>query len=153
MNADGSNQTQLTNFQVYGMLISWSPVSQKFAIHLSEGGDYVMNADGSNLIHLSISIESDIPPVWSPDGKKIVIVSDQDGPRAIYLVNADGSNQTKLTSSSLNEYYYFFTWSPDGTKLVYTTGNRAIFLMNADGSNPTKLTNFDAAITAPSWAP
>lgn len=37
-------------------------------------------------------------PAWSPDGRKILFVSDRDGLGAVYVVNADGSRQRRLTS-------------------------------------------------------
>ena len=34
---------------------------------------------------------------WSPDGTKIAFTSGRDGSHEIYAMNADGSNQTRLT--------------------------------------------------------
>jgi Tol biopolymer transport system component len=34
---------------------------------------------------------------WSADGQKILFVSDRDGEHAVYVVNADGSGQRRLT--------------------------------------------------------
>lgn len=39
----------------------------------------------------------DAPPVWSPDGKRIAFGSDISGLSAVYIMNADGSNVTRLT--------------------------------------------------------
>ena len=36
-------------------------------------------------------------PAWSPDGTKIAFTSHRDGDAQIYVMDADGSNQTKLT--------------------------------------------------------
>ncbi|MDH4136390.1 MAG: hypothetical protein OEW09_06700, partial [Anaerolineae bacterium] len=35
-------------------------------------------------------------PAWSPDGRSIALLSDRDGAWAIWVMNADGSNQRKL---------------------------------------------------------
>jgi Tol biopolymer transport system component len=37
--------------------------------------------------------------VWSPDGTKIVFLSDRDGNYEIYTMNADGSGQTRVTNN------------------------------------------------------
>ena len=37
-------------------------------------------------------------PVWSPDGSKIAFVSDRVGTNEIYVMDADGSNQTRASS-------------------------------------------------------
>ena len=38
--------------------------------------------------------------VWSPDGARIAFVSRRDGNYEIYVMNADGSGQTRLTNNS-----------------------------------------------------
>jgi Tol biopolymer transport system component len=65
-----------------------------------------MNADGSNQTQLTDST-ADREPAWSPDGTKIAFYSvpnDSLGCSSgdnweIYVMDADGSNQTKLTGS------------------------------------------------------
>ena len=64
-------------------------------------------------------------------------------PGNIYVMDADGSNRTKLTASS---YYGDFQpdWSPDGTQITFSSkrdGNYEIYVMNADGANQTRLTS------------
>lgn len=68
-------------------------------------------------------------------------------------MNADGSNQTRLTNNPTNDSP---SWSPDGTKLVFTSnhaGNYEIFMMNPDGTDVSRLTNHLAADGAPAWSP
>jgi len=38
-------------------------------------------------------------PRWTPDGKKIAFMSAYNGKREIYIMNADGSGQTRLTGA------------------------------------------------------
>ena len=40
----------------------------------------------------------DREPGWSPDGTKIAFASDRDGNYEIYTMNADGTNQTRITN-------------------------------------------------------
>jgi len=56
---------------------------------------------------------------WSPDGRKIAFVSERDGNSEIYVMNADGSAQTRLTFDDGEDR--FPTWSPDGKKIVFTS--------------------------------
>ena len=58
-----------------------------------------MNADGTNLTQLTNNTSRDIPPSWSPDGKRVAFVSDRDGNDEIYVMNADGTNVTRLTNN------------------------------------------------------
>lgn len=69
------------------------------------------------LVH-SVPIQS-FATFPNEDGK-IAFSSERDGNREIYLMNADGSGQTRLTNTpTANED--FVNWSPDGKKLVYST--------------------------------
>ena len=57
-------------------------------------------------------------PSWSPDGEKIAFDrSDFTGEsREIYVMNADGSGQTRLTNN--NAVDRDPSWSPDGEKIA-----------------------------------
>jgi Tol biopolymer transport system component len=72
---------------------------------------------------------------------KITFTSNRDGNKEIYVISPDGSNQTQLTNNLSSKYIYWDytpTWSPDGTKIIYTyKGN--IYIMDSNGSNQTKL--------------
>ena len=82
---------------------------------------------------------------WSPDGSKIAFASTRDDDWEIYVMDSDGSNQTRLTRSPGRDAHPF--WSPDGSQIVFQSprGNESssevdLFVMNADGSNPTRIT-------------
>src|SRR5215212_7714360 len=76
---------------------------------------------------------------------KIVFVSDRDGDNDIYTISPTGDNLKRLTNNSKNDR--FPAWSPDGRKIVYSSGlrgtayNEDIFVMNADGSGQTHITD------------
>jgi TolB protein len=75
----------------------------------------------------------------------------------IYVMNAaDGSNQTRLSTDDANNKDYRPDWSPDGTKIAFTSyrdGNFDIYVMNADGSGQTNISNNPADDFGPDWSP
>ncbi len=93
-------------------------------------------------------------PTGGQIAKKIAFKSDRDGNEEIYVMNADGSNQTRLTVN--NAYDGEPVWSPDNTKIAFRSdrdGNQEIYVMNADGSNQTNISNNSADDTYPAWSP
>ena len=73
----------------------------------------------------------------------LLLVSARDGDYAIYVLNADGSAQTRLTENAagrLSNGVFFQVepdWSPDGQRIVFASrrhGSFDIYVMNADGT-------------------
>jgi Tol biopolymer transport system component len=76
---------------------------------------------------------------------------DVSGNEDIWVMNADGSDQHRLTSNPGRDIYP--SWSPDGKEIVFVTGRLAganLWLMNADGSDQRPLTDIGKD-TEPSW--
>ncbi len=64
-----------------------------------------MNADGSGPGSGSPTTRrATASPAWSPDGTRIAFKSDRDGNDEIYVMNADGTGQTNLTSNAAVDY-------------------------------------------------
>jgi Tol biopolymer transport system component len=172
MNADGSNQTRLTNntrFDVYYRYPSWSPDGRKILFNrtasVSRGAVdldqiFVMDANGSNETNITNSSTVDQEPVWSPDGSRIAFVRRSpvvSVPGEIYVMTADGSDQVQLTTT-IGADNDFPAWSPDGTKIVFSrqlvpSTHSNIYVMNADGSMQTRLTIAEATEVCPTWSP
>jgi Tol biopolymer transport system component len=79
-------------------------------------GIYAMNLDGSDVVLLTTLFARS--PSWSPDGKRIAFVSSGE----IYVINADGSNQQRLSLEFKNEVVAV-AWSPDGTRFAFLSPN------------------------------
>lgn len=121
-----------------------------FALAVAGG---VREAKGYTVTQLTFEPGYEGEPAWSPDGSKIAFVSDRDGNYEIYVMDANGSNQERLTHSELRDDREP-DWSPDGSKIVFSAGvtdNYDIFIMNADGSNKRILDGGIGNYVAPAW--
>ncbi|MGD8781676.1 MAG: hypothetical protein PVH88_22255 [Ignavibacteria bacterium] len=161
MNSDGTNRQVL----VCGSRTSWSPDGEKIAFSFTpraELGDltsyiYVINADGTNKIQLTdnFGIRDDTPS-WSPDGTTIAFSSDRDYltdyRNEIYLMDADGKNQRRLTYTSLGAGSP--QWSPNGNMIAFV--ENGICLINKDGTDFRRIIDDEAGIGVyrlPQWSP
>ena len=143
---DGSNLRRLTFNYGTDHTPTWSPDGKKLAFISHRNGAveiYSMNRDGSGIRQLT-NLEDETIGIadlaWSPDGRKIAFSAIPNGPDywEIYVMNASGSNVTRLTNSPGDDQHP--SWSPDGSQIVYAStfgtqyGASGIAIMNADGS-------------------
>jgi Tol biopolymer transport system component len=85
---------------------------------------------------------------------RIAFVSGRDGNQEIYVMNQDGSGQTRLTTEPAADADP--DWSPDGRRIAFHSerdGNSEIYVMNADGSDQVRLTRHRAVDRNPTWSP
>ena len=170
-NADGSGAVSLGRTPtVNEEQVDWSPRGDLIAISgtrssVDRSDIWTVHADGSgNTRLLATGPASDGDPSWSPDGDRIAYVSDRDGNPEVYVMNADGTGQTRLTDNDQMDGGP--AWSPDGTKIAFHrthcpgAGSRCVsnvLAMDADGANETMLTGNapDSSVSeaSPDWQP
>lgn len=99
--------------------------------------------------------ETTDPFATGGDGGGIIAFdSMRDRNNEVYVMDADGSNQIRLTNNPGFDSHP--TWSPDGARIAFVSdrdGHKDIFVMNADGSNPINLTNNPRDDLFPAWMP
>ena len=145
MDADGGNQRPLMPFSPADYLgARWSPDGEWILFHSNLEIDgipwfniYKVRKDGSELTNLTGSVDNSFRPDWSPDGQRIVFMSERDGNRELYVMNADGSNPVRLTENSGDDNQP--RWSPDGSTILFESNrdgaNTVLYLMDAPGAD------------------
>ena len=93
-------------------------------------------------------------PQYSPDGKRILYLSDRGGSLEVWVSNQDGSNPMQVTSMN-GPAVGAPHWSPDGENIIFDS-NRAgrwdVYVISAAGGAPKRLTDHPADDACGSWS-
>ena len=144
MNADGSNQINLTNDPAYDADAAWSPDGKKIVFVSNRAGDgfrvYTIDPDRGNTRAITTTGNTFgfVYPAWSPDGKQLAFADSVGQGTEVFVSDAKGMNRKQLTKlGGLNSYA---AWSPDGKKIAFQhhadyQAPGTLHIMDADGSN------------------
>jgi len=148
------NQLIISN----GSAPKWSPRGDKI-VYITSGKDRssqisVANADGTGQKQLTTTVSpkwwdtgfprgGNYDPQWTPDGKKIVYVSEENDSMEIMIINADGSKKTRLRKTLYKDTDPEVT--PDGKYILHSSThtefmNDGIYVMKLDGNSRKEIT-------------
>jgi Tol biopolymer transport system component len=154
IDADGSNLRQVADTPEREGHTSWSVDDRLVYNASSELYWQIYVSDlGGNRQKLTNSRIDEWSPEWSPDGERILFLSERDSSvnSGIFVMDADGGNVRLLYNSPATEWGA--VWSADGRQIAFTVdmpnGTAAIYLMDADGGNARKVIDRGSY---PSWA-
>ncbi|MCL7411348.1 MAG: hypothetical protein M8350_06015 [Methanosarcinaceae archaeon] len=157
MSADGFNQKQVfasvlwdgepcfndDGSKIYFASEYVSPIYSKFI------SIYLVNLDGSESVQLTKKADMR-SPAMSPDGSTVVYISKLSGNYDIWTMDADGSNNVRLTDVPADEDSP--TWSPDGESIVYSSKGD-IWIIDREGIRAKKLTDDEFNNADPFFSP
>ena len=163
MNADGTNATRLGSGTFVADRGSWSPDGKLIAASSWDNQVVLVNAETG-----AVSIDSTPgigarAPAWSPDGQQITFAGQENGNLAIYVMEADGKNVRRLTSTFYNDQYP--VWTLDGRLITFhryqyrsiTPGAPILFaslhLLRLDGTEVPWIVGDSAQGDLPIWRP
>ncbi|HYP41182.1 MAG TPA: right-handed parallel beta-helix repeat-containing protein, partial [Chloroflexia bacterium] len=98
--------------------------------------------------------EHSLPLSPQASNGRIAFRTDRDGNAEIYVMNQDGTGQTRLTNTLAVDSQP--SWSPNGLKIAFMSdrdGNQEIYVMDQDGTNQTRITNNSTDDRLPAWSP
>ena len=120
-----------------------SPDGQTIVFDLL-GDLYTMPVAGGRATRLTSGMAYDVQPRFSPDGKKIVYVSDRSGGDNVWILSLDGKDTTQVTKGN-NNLYVSPEWTPDGQYVIASKsgglgGTGKLWQYHVDGGNGFALT-------------
>lgn len=151
MDSEGKNIRKLYDSGSHDADVHWAMDTVAFT---ADSRIWKINSDGTDPVQVTNPKKAgewgkanlpfgDYDPRLSPDAKKIVferLVNDKSpqGNYDIFVVNSDGSGETRITSTGYAQG--LASWSNSGAKIVYTVaavndqGKYDLYVMNADGT-------------------
>lgn len=105
-------------------------------------GIHLINPDQPGSERRLTGSPADTAYKWSPQGDRLVYMSNANGPYEIYTASVNGDFR-QLTGYGASTGAP--AWSPDGAQITFISnrdGAFGLYLMSSDGSNATKLVDF-----------
>jgi tricorn protease len=96
-------------------------------------------------------------PQWSPDGKHIAYVSDENGRDEVWVCDERGRNTKRISESDAQKGQ--INWSPDSQALLYTSSDKKLYKYSFPTGKTTVLAAGEvvgfggSAILQPQWSP
>lgn len=162
----GGNARELTPNHPGTIDIGWSPDGETMLFATQLSGNLEMHDLDKGLLSLhAMDMKTGVIrqltrhdalyryPEMSPDGKKVIFLSDKETrERQVWVMNSDGSDQTRITGVPGHKSRP--TFSPDGSLIAIQIDNPSaqIYLMNPDGSGLKNISNNDFSDRYPSWS-
>jgi TolB protein len=122
---------------------------------------YIADYDGANPIKVTNTRTLNITPTWSPDNQAIAYTSYRPSGgmgtfQDIVVSHIRIGKRETPANGDPKKQNYLPIWSPDGTKIAFTTnrdGNPEIYVMNRDGTGVRRMTNHPGIDVSPTWSP
>lgn len=116
-----------------------SPDGQNIAFDLM-GDLYLLPFSGGQADTLTQGMGYDVHPRFSPDGKKLLYISDRSGSENLWVMDLETKEKRQI-SKETKESFTSAEWMPDGKYIVVSKGRRnpKLHLFHVDGGSGVEL--------------
>jgi Ca2+-binding RTX toxin-like protein len=136
-------------------LIATTPSSASFAgspgrlAYFYAAELWSLEASGANARTLGPGLS----PAWSPNGRLIAFDNGVNNNYDVWVMRADGKARRRVTRNPAPDY--FAGWSPDGTRIVFTSdrGGEDLWTIRVDGTGERRLTTDPNPDWGAAWSP
>jgi imidazolonepropionase-like amidohydrolase len=102
------------------------------------GDLYTLPVTGGAATRITSGQAYDMQPAFSPDGRKLVFISDRNGSENVWVANADGTKPRGITTTE-RESYMSPTWAPDGEYVIAAKGAQ-LWIYHESGGSGVQMT-------------
>jgi tricorn protease len=95
--------------------------------------------EGGRIANLSRTAAREWAPVWSPDGKSVLTLSDRSGEMELVELAADGKGEGHALTSDGKGYRYTPRYSPDGKKVAFADKFMDLWVLDLATRKPTRV--------------
>lgn len=137
------------------MSIDISPDGQTLVFDLL-GDLYTLPFGGGTATRLTSGMAVDVQPRFSPDGERVVFVSDRSGREQVWTLELATGDTTRMTRGRTADVLSP-EWTPDGEYLVVSKSGRnvgGLWLIHADGGSGVRMHEDEGSfMTGPAFGP
>ena len=93
---DGSGPTEIVKISENVPTHNWSSNSERL-VFVNDLEIFTIGADGEDMVQLTVNNSTEVSPRWSRDGSQILFSSDTNGDFDLFVMDADGSDQRRIS--------------------------------------------------------
>jgi Tol biopolymer transport system component len=140
----GSREVQFETREGTWLSLDVSPDGRQIVFELL-GDLYLMSIDGGIAEPIRTGMAFDSQPRFSPEGDRLVYVSDSNGKENVWVMNLDGSEPVKLTEDGKMVQYASPSFAPDGSHVIVSRtswglGTFELWAYHTDGGKGVQIT-------------
>ncbi len=128
-----------------------SPKGDRVVIE-THGEIFTAPVDKGRVVQITDSHYRDRYPKYSPDGRKIVFVSDRSGREEVFIIDVDGKNLEKVTDIDARKHAV--KWAPDGKRIAVAMSDHTLRIYDLEAKTHRVMLKLEElAPTSFLWSP